>query len=144
MIAFGAERLIVRRDHLHGCVDYSGPRRVRNSSTKTPGVLRVQETRRDQHHENNDKNEGGVQTAYVHSTPNIENGLQAGSCGFHWLASSPPPPPRLHGDSFIPSPPFGDAARMGSTPLNNVIAVTDPDVAPSVETIKTASPFCSS
>jgi hypothetical protein len=38
----------------------------------------------------------------------------------------------------------GEAVKMGSTPASNVIAVTPPDVVPSVVTIITASPFCKS
>jgi len=40
--------------------------------------------------------------------------------------------------------PAGAAVRIGSTPLNSVIAVTPPAAVPSVLTIITASPFCKS
>ena len=55
------------------------------------------------------------------------------------------PPPRFHGDRSIAARLLlGEAERIGSTPLNNVIAVGWVSAVPCVVTIITASPFCKS
>ena len=58
-------------------------------------------------------------------------------------AISPVGPPRLHGDSNIVAArlSFGDAVRIGSTPVSKVIAVGAEFALPSVATTITASSF---
>src|SRR5580692_3674862 len=59
--------------------------------------------------------------------------------------ASPPEPLRFHGDNNMAAcPPFGDAVRIGSTPVSSVIAVGALLADPSVATIITALPFCKS
>src|SRR5208282_1791885 len=68
----------------------------------------------------------------------------------YWVApaaaSAPaPPPPRFQGERSIAARLLlGEAERMGSTPLSNVIAVGCVATVPWVATIITASPFCKS
>src|ERR1019366_10770939 len=57
---------------------------------------------------------------------------------------SPADAPSDHGESREVALRLGDAVRMASTPASNVMAVTAPESATSVETIITASPFCRS
>jgi hypothetical protein len=59
------------------------------------------------------------------------------------VAASPPADdPKFHGDSIVAARPlFGDAVKIGSTPLNRVIAVGEEVPDPSVATIITASPL---
>src|SRR5580698_5325557 len=65
--------------------------------------------------------------------------------GFPPPPASPPAPLRFHGDNNIAAcPPFGDAVRICSTPVNSVIAVGELVAEPSVATIMTALPFCKS
>src|SRR5579872_3602543 len=63
------------------------------------------------------------------------------------VPTSPPPapPPRFQGDRSIAARLLlGDADRIGSTPLNSVIAVGWVLAVPCVVTIITASPLCKS
>src|SRR5260370_39841062 len=64
----------------------------------------------------------------------------------YWGPPSPPPgEDRFHPESRAAALiPLGAAVRIGSTPLNSVIAVTSDPVVPGVETIMTASSFCKS
>src|SRR5271165_4930881 len=60
-------------------------------------------------------------------------------------ASPPADDPRFHGDSIVAARPLlGDAVKIGSTPLNKVIAVGEDVAEPSVATIITAAPLCRS
>src|SRR5689334_3328896 len=62
----------------------------------------------------------------------------------YWAPPSPGGPERFQPFSNAAAPPaFGDV-RIGSTPLNSVMAVTSEPPAPVVETIMTASSFCKS
>src|ERR1700690_3679270 len=64
----------------------------------------------------------------------------------YWAApAAASPPPRFQGDKSIAARLLlGEADRMGSTPLSNVIAVGCVLAVPCVATIITASPFCKS
>ena len=62
-----------------------------------------------------------------------------------YLPSRPPrrPSTRFHGERMVPAW-LGAAVRIGSTPLNRMIAVEGESALPSVATIIKASPFCKS
>src|SRR4029077_19650668 len=62
---------------------------------------------------------------------------------FYGPPRSPAGALRLQGASIMAWAALGAACKIGSTPLNRVIAVPDPAV-PSVERITTASPLCRS
>ena len=65
--------------------------------------------------------------------------------GPHYCAAaSPAGAPRLHGDSSMAAPSFGDAVKMGSTPVSNVTALREELEVPCMVTSITASPFCRS